>query len=192
MMLHTNKMTGFDLSFSCDVLSITVYKIILWDKQQFLLNVVGKLPKKIELKINSCAILLRVDSTIQFILMLSELIRIQYNFILALNGAVRIELNLLWFCFFIILITHLLLHVDSTIQFILILNELLKIQYNFILTLKGAVMIELNLLLFYFFIILITDLLLHVDSTFQFILILNELLRIQYNFILTLKRICED
>ena len=53
--------------------------------------------------------------------------------------------------FFIILIRDLLLHVDSTIQFILILNELLRIQYNFILTLKGAVRIELILFLFYFF-----------------------------------------
>ena len=52
--------------------------------------------------------------------------------------------------FFIILITDLLLHVDSTIQFILILNELLRIQYNFILTLNGAVRIELNLLWFCF------------------------------------------
>ena len=91
MTLHTNKMTDLDLSFSCDVLSINVYKIILWDKQQFLLNVVGKLPNKIELMIDLCAILLRVDSTIQFILMLNELLRIQYNFILTLNRVTLLE-----------------------------------------------------------------------------------------------------
>ena len=36
-------MTELVLSFSCDVLSITVYEIILWDKQWSLLNLVGKL-----------------------------------------------------------------------------------------------------------------------------------------------------
>ena len=41
-----------------------------------------------------------------------------------------------------------LLHVDSAIQFILILNELLRIQFNFMLTPKGAVRIELILLCF--------------------------------------------
>ena len=41
-------MTELVLSFSCDVLSITVYEIILWDKQWSLLNLVGKLPKNIE------------------------------------------------------------------------------------------------------------------------------------------------
>ena len=41
-------MTELVLSFSCDILSITVYEIILWDKQGSLLNLVGKSPKNID------------------------------------------------------------------------------------------------------------------------------------------------
>ena len=92
-------------------------------------------------RVDSYTISLHIDSAIQFILILNELLRIQYNFMLTLKRSCEGRVDSY----------TILLHVNSAIQFILILNELLRIQFNFMLTPKGAVRIELILLCFCFF-----------------------------------------
>ena len=107
-------------------------------------------------KVDSYTILLHVDSAIQFILILNELLRIH---------TVQIYADTQRSCEDRVDSYTILLHIYSAIQFILILNELLRIQFNFMLTPKGAVRIELILLCFCFFIILITNLMCTISIT---------------------------
>ena len=122
-------MTELVLSFSCDVLSITVYEIILWDKQWSLLNLVGKLPKNMEYFV------------------INSIIHMQYCFAWT-QDTVQHYADTQRSCEDRVDSYSILLQVDSAIQFILILNELLRIQFNFMLTPKGAVRIDLFLLCF--------------------------------------------
>ena len=98
-------MTELVLSFSCDVLSITVYEIILWDKQWSLLNLVGKLPKNMEYFVINSIINMQYcftwtqPSDLSWYSMSYSGYRIQFNFMLTLKGAVRIELIHIQYCF---------------------------------------------------------------------------------------------
>ena len=109
-------MTELVLSFSCDVLSITVYEIILWDKQWSLLNLVGKL----HMNIASCGLNHLIYPDTQWVT----------------QDTVQLYADTQRSCEDRVDSYAILLHVDSAIQFILILNELLRIQFNFMLTLK--------------------------------------------------------